>query len=289
MTNKTYAELLAQGGGGAAVGGWSRAFISSATLPAFTQAGTVVLSYASAGGGGGAANNTSGSATGGNSGPWGRKKFSVSVGDILAVNIAAGGRKAAANATNGSAGSTGTVTLNGATIMTIQGGEGGVYAAGTDTATAPTPTATITGADFVVPGIQAGSAAASTNANASGGAALDVLQTGLGRSPNISGPGGANTIGGSIGNNTGGIPQSWLLLAEWGIAITDPSAASTQNGAPGRGGISSSSIKPGIFAGSASSGGGPTQQAGGGSGGINAISGHNGGDAYAYMTFTPLA
>ena len=105
MTNKTYGELLNSGGGGAAVGGWSRAFISSATLPAFTQAGTVVLSYASAGGGGGAANNSSGSATGGNSGPWGRKKFSVSVGDILAVNIAAGGLKAAANATNGSAGS----------------------------------------------------------------------------------------------------------------------------------------------------------------------------------------
>lgn len=288
MSNKTFGELFQSSGGGAAAGGWARAFVSSGSVT-FTQAGDVVLSYAGPGGGGAVANNnTNGSATGGNSGPWGRKKIRVASGDVLVVNIAAGGLKGVGLNTNGSAGSTGTVLLNGVTIMTIQGGEGGAFSLTTATATAPTPSATVTGADLWVSGIQAGTAQSSGSSATSGGAALDALQTGLGRSPNASGP-GATGLGGSLGTNAGGVPLPWTVLAEWGFAVVDGNNATAQTGAPGRGGVSNT-VKAGVFGGGANGSiAGPGGQGAGGSGGGFVALAGNGGDAYAYMTFTPLS
>ena len=285
MTNKTYAELFQSSGGGAAVGGWTQPIFGSKTIT-FTQAGSLVIAMVGAGGGGAANANTSGAATGGNSGPWGRKKITVSATDVLVVNIGAGGAKAASANTSGSAGSASTVTLNGTTILTVQGGEGGGFALTTATASAPVPTATVTGADFWVPGLQAGTAQVSSGQASSGGAAPDLLQTGLGRSPAVTSSGGVG-LGGSVGTNAGGVPLPWVALAEWGFVITDSSTASTSLGAPGRG-ATPSVCMAGPFGG----GGGGLTTGGIGAGGCAAgtsVAAGNGGDGYAFLTFTPLS
>ena len=167
----------------AAVGGWTTSVFSSRTIT-FTQTGKLAISRVGSGGGGAvAAGISQSSATGGNSGPWGRKVIDISSGDVLVVNIGAGGLKSASPQANGNQGGTSTVTLNGVTILTIQGGEGGVFADLTATASAPVPAATITGADFWVAGVQAGSAqcTSGTSPSCSGGAAVDILQSGLGK------------------------------------------------------------------------------------------------------------
>lgn len=273
-------------GGQQALGGWSRVIFTSRTI-LFTEPGTVILTLVGAGGSGVTQNNAG---TGGNSAPWGRKKIVVAGGDSLDVNIGAGGIKPPLN-TNGNAGGVSTVLLNGSTILTAQGGEGGVYAVGTALATAPLPTATVTGADFWVQGIQAGSAQAPlSGAAASGGAAVDVLATGTGRSPNVS---GANVfgVGGSIGTNAGGIPMPWIVLADFGLVVTDGSTANATTGVVGRGGVANT-IAAGMFAGAGSHSGevSPAGRGAGGCAGSGAVViGAKGGDAYAYMTFTPNA
>ena len=286
MTNKTYAELLAQGGGGAAAGGWSRAIFSSATI-VFAENGFVQMSIVGAGGSGGAGASGTYSASGGNSAPWGRKRIAVVAGDSLVINLAAGGVQPA-NSSPGVAGGVSTVALNGSTLMTIQGGEGGVIAAGTALAQSPVPSATVTGADFWVGGVRAGDAKSTAGVCFSGGAAVDILQSGLGRSPDALGS-SVTGVGGSVGNNIGGVPFSWVAVADWGLVITDGGTATATNGAVGRGGAGAG-IAAGAFAGG---GGGATAQSrggvGAGGGGVNngtPLAG--GGNAYAYLVFTPL-
>lgn len=279
-----YAALFGSAGGGAAAGGWSTAITSSRSIT-FTEAGTVVLSVVGSGGGGAANAGGSNCASGGNSAPWGRKKFPVVNGDVLAFTMGAGGAKAPGTAQNGNQGGTTTVTLNGVTIMTVQGGEGGVYVA---TAPGPAqpiaPAATVTGADYWVPGVRAGAA---TSSGMTGGAAVDVLGNGTGKSPASA----VSVVGGSVGTDVGGIFLAWLALTEWGIAITDPAQASATVGAPGRGGTSTGPIKPGAFAGAGVNDSGQVQAgygAGGGAG-TSVAAASNGGPSYAYLNFTPEA
>lgn len=277
-----YAELFGALGAGT-VGGWSRSIFESVSIT-FTQAGKCALTVVGAGGSGAAGQSGTASTTGGNSAPWGRKWFTVAAGDVLVINIGAGGAKPSGNLRNGNAGNITTVTLNGATILSVEGGEGGVYASGTGTATAPAPVAAVTGADYWVKGIRAGSMQANSSASFGGGAAVDVLQSGKGRSNSISVSAGAGN-GGSVGNDTGGPPFSWVAIAEFGLVITDGGSATSTNGAVGRGG--SSGIAPGIFAGSAGNSGIKAGAGGGGCGGNDASSSGAGGDAYVYLVFSP--
>ena len=276
------------GGSSPALGGWSRPIFSSKTIN-IVQSGTIVLSLLGSGGGGGFL-ATAGSIAGPNSGPWGRKKITVSASDVLVINLGAGGAKGAVTGVAGSSGGTSTVALNGVTILTVQGGEGGAFAAGTATANPTAATATVTGADFWVPGLQAGSAQANSGVSVSGGAAPDLLQTGLGRSPSVAGT-AAGGLGGSLGTDLGGVPVPWIALAEWGLVITDGATASATLGAPGRGGAPA--IMPGMFGGGRGVISGSDPQpggfgAGGGSGFATATC-FNGGSAYAHLTFTPAA
>ena len=282
-----YAALFGSAGGGAAAGGWSTAITASKSIT-FTARGTVVLSTVGAGGGGAANVGGSGAASGGNSAPWGRKKFSVVPGDVLVVTLAAGGSKAASSGQAGSQGGTTTVKLNGVTILTVQGGEGGVYVAGAGPAQPISPAATVTGADYWVPGVRAGSA--SGGDSQSGGAAVDVLGNGLGKSPNSTSYVG---VGGSVGTDSGGVSLAWLALTDFGISITDPSQANASVGAPGRG--ADGTVLAGAF------GGGSTNDsyratagigAGGGAGSSVAVGTGGcgpGGKAYAYLCFAPEA
>lgn len=274
------------GNSGAAAGGWSAAIFTSRTFT-FTEAGVVVMSLVGAGGGGASA--VSGAATGGNSAPWGRKKIKVSTNDVLSITIGAGGLKSAIFGASGSQGSATTVTLNGATIMTVQGGEGGVYLEGVVTATAATPAATVTGADFWRPGIQAGSATPDAGSAGSGGAAVDVLSNGTGRSPSAVGGSGTTSSGGSIGTDLGGLTLGWIALLEWGFVITDGSMATTSRGIPGNGGTVG--IAAGAFAGGHASAGHCNGGLGGGGAGSPIILefAGNGGNAYGYLSFTPEA
>ena len=278
-------------GGAAAVGGWTTSVFSSRTTT-FTQTGKLAISMVGSGGGGAVASGGQSSATGGNSGPWGRKVIDISSGDVLVVNIGAGGLKSASNSANGNQGGTSTVTLNGVTILTIQGGEGGVFADLTATASASVPAATITGADFWVAGVRAGSAQCTSGSpSCSGGAAVDILQSGLGRSPAAVGA-GITGVGGSVGTDSGGIPIPWIALMEWGFVITDGASATAALGSPGRGGVS------GTIASGALAGGGAKSTtlstvnggigAGGGGGNLPNSTG-NGGPAYAFLAFAPLS
>ncbi|MDE1997653.1 MAG: hypothetical protein KGI52_01870 [Burkholderiales bacterium] len=279
-----YAALFGSAGGGASAGGWSTVITASRSIT-FTQAGTVVFSVVGTGGGGAANAGGVGAATGGNSAPWGRKKIHVVAGDVLTFTLGAGGAKAAANSSNGSPGGTTTVTLNGVTIMTVQGEAGGVYVAGAGPANAPVPSATVTGADYWVPGVRAGQASGGTGSS-TGGAAVDILSTGKGRSPDS--VGSSNSIGGSVGTDLGGIFLSWLALADWGVSIGDVNTATATVGAPGRG--ADGAVIAGIFAGGSSNN---TVQArsmagigAGGGAGYGATNG-DGGAAYAFLIFTP--
>ena len=279
-------------GGAAAVGGWTTSVFSSRTTT-FTQTGKLAISMVGSGGGGAvAAGSAQSSATGGNSGPWGRKVIDISAGDVLVVNIGAGGLKSAGYSANGNQGGTSTVTLNGVTILTIQGGEGGVFADLTATASASVPAATITGADFWVAGVRAGSAqCTSVSPSCSGGAAVDILQSGLGRSPAAVGDGIAG-VGGSVGTDSGGIPIPWIALMEWGFVITDGASATAALGSPGRGGVSATLAAGALAGGGADSANLPTVNGGigaGGGGGSSPSNAGNGGPAYAFLVFASLS
>lgn len=282
----TTLDKLLGNSGAAALGGWSMPIFSSKSIT-FTQTGTVVLSVVGAGGGGGSFFTTAGAATGGNSAPWGRKKIKVSAGDVLALSIAAGGARATTSPGNGSPGGDTTVTLNGVTIMTVRGGEGGVGLS-SGTANAPTASATVTGADYWVSGLRAGSATSGGAGTSSGGAAVDVLSCGLGRSPDAS---GASGLGGSVGTNAGGYPTGWIALLDFGMVITDGATASPTVGATGRG--AASNLAAGHFAGGFPTAGGAIPSMGGigaggaGSSNASAINAGVGGPGYAYLTFTP--
>lgn len=288
MTNKTYSELLGgAAGSSASAGGWQRPIISSKTIN-IDRAGILSVSLLGAAAGG-AFLAAAGAVAGPNSAPWGRKLINVTAGDVVVVNIGAGGLKGASSGVPGSPGGTSTVTLNGVAVMTVPSGEAGVIASGTATASPSAVTATVTGADFWVPGVQAGSAQANSGTSASGGAAPDLLMLGVGRSPSVAGT-AAGGVGGSVGTDAGGIPIPWVALADWGFVITDGSTASSTVGSPGRGGAAA--ILPGPFGGGAGTISGANNQPGGygagGGSGYSAATCFNGGGAYAYLYFVPL-
>lgn len=279
-----FSEYFGGGGSGGGLGGWVMPILVSKVLPAFTVPGKVRIVIHGAAGSGAAA--TLGG-TGGNSPPWGVKVQSVVPGDVLAFTLGTS-TKAATLGSNGVQGGSSIVTLNGTTILTAQGGEGGVFANAAGTFNSPVPTATVVGADWMVPGIRAGQMISNgTNPTAGGGAALDVLQTGLGRSPNVT---GASTqgVGGSVGNNTGANPKGWIAISNFGFAF----GAGTNYGDPGKGAGNSPPQPAGDFAGGAGSLGVGVDSlgglgGGGGAGNTVANSGF-GGNGYAYLTFQPL-
>lgn len=273
------------GGAGAASAKRLAAFVRSTRsfqVPSWATKATVVVQ--GSGGGGAFSNNTSGSAaTGGNSGPWGQITLDVQSGQTLAVNLGAGG---AAKSTqgNGNAGSSSTVVLAGTTVMTVPGGEGGVYGTTTDVLAA-TPAAAVTGGDFWVPGLPAYNANQSANAG-SGGAAANIFNMTVAELT----PGGANQ-GRHVGM-PGNLPDSTPLMG-----VMHPNIPvlffSTTIGHPGVGGSASGSAAAGLFAGGGGSTGSGTFLrggigGGGGGGNRSTVSSfdNSGGAAIAYVVFS---
>lgn len=283
-----FSDFFGGGVGSSISRGWAMQVFAAKSIT-FPKSGFVRVAVQSAGGSGAAtAGATSTCATGGNSGPWGVKVFRVAANDVLALSIGAGGARPATGGSNGLQGGTTTATLNGTTIITAQGGEGGTYRSSVGTADAPVPAATVTGCDFWVPGLRAGSATvASGGQSVSGGAASDILQSGLGRSPNATNN-SVGMVGGSVGNDVGSPVTPYLALADWGLV-----SASGSKG-PGQGGILGS-IQPGFFG-----GGGSTNTAsnnsytdaiigGGGGSGTSASFAGVGGAAYVYLQYETVA
>lgn len=293
MTTTSASVLFPRGGG--LVNGFQRPVISSTSIT-FPLAGKLLMSGMGAGGSG-ARRGSTGATTGGNSVPWGRKLVSVVAGQVLAVTIAAS-TAAPGSTGNGIAGSATIFTLDGVTIMTCNGAEGGIYAA-SGTATAAAAAATVVGADFWQPGIRAGDGAALSGG--SGGAAVDLLMMGAGRSGASSST--AGTAGGSVGAmapvSTGAVvtaPLAFLALAELGFALMDQSIALS----PGRGGLGAQSAIGGNPGGPFGGGGGGGTAgagyekggdggwgAGGGAGSYSSLSGApgQGGQGYGYLIF----
>lgn len=111
----------------------------------------------------------------------------------------------------GTAGSSTLVKLNGVTIMTAQPGEPGACS-NSFPINAPAPTATVIGADWVVPGLRAGAVASA--GVVTGGAAVDVFRTGLGRSTGFAGGG----VGADGGPSTAAAPIP-ISSAELGVSF----------------------------------------------------------------------
>lgn len=260
-------------GGAAALGGWQMLVIAGKTIT-FDRAGRISLTVVASAGSGAKGSSGAGAATGANSGPWGRLVRSVAASDVLVLSPGAGGTAQASSNANGNNGSTSTATLNGTTIVTAQGGEGGRYHA--SAAVAATPVATITGCDFWVPGLAAGNATGAGGVG-SGGAAVDALRSGLGRSPAST---TATKDGGTVGTDLGGANGlPWIVLPDFGLSFGDGVTARM----PGVGSINAG-VDAGWLAGGAANGGrgGP----GGGGGGGPSFSGQ-GGNAYFYLVFVP--
>lgn len=269
----SFKQAFGGGGGGASQGGYTRLFPVSGTHT-FNQNGTIVLTVLMAGGGGSMNGGSGvGSCLGGNSGSWGRVVLPVSATDVLTVSLGAGGLGKTAPAGSGLQGGTTTISLNGTSIITGVGAAGGVYKATGDAV--PAAITGITGLDFVVDGLKAGLAPGDTGF-ASGGASVDVLRTGLGRSPTgTSGP----AVGGSVGTNLGGNVLPNVVFFDFGFTTGDGVTAGT----PGKGAITTAIAGP--------FGGGSYVTPGGygGGGGGNGIGskGSDGGSALAVFTFTP--
>lgn len=254
----------------------------SFTVPSWAKKATVVL-HGSGGGGAFSLAASGYAATGGNSGPWGQITLAVQSGQTLAINLGAGG---AAKTTqgNGNAGASSTVVLAGTTVMTVQGGEGGVLDTTFDVLAA-TPTATVTGADFWVTGLPAYNANQSNNPG-SGGAASNVFNMAVSELT-----AGAQQQGRNVGM-PGNAPVSTPLMG-----VMHPNIPvlffSTTVGHPGVGGSSSVPDAAGMFAG----GGGRDSSGtvlrggiGGGGGGGNRSTvstlDNSGGGALAYVVFS---
>lgn len=248
----------------------------SFTVPAWATKVTVPF-HASGGSGAWANTASTASATGGNSGPWGQVTIDVEAGKTLTVNIGAGGVSASANS-NGNQGSSSTLVYDGLTVMTLQGGEGGIYAA-SGLVNPATPAATVTGADFWVPGLPAWQA----NNGASGGGASNVFNL-LASELTM----GMQNRGRSVGARSE-VPAATPLmgLIHQSIPVL---FFSTTVGHPGVGG--DGSTPPGLFAGGwGNSGSGPQCEGGrggGGGGGVRVASSINnpGGAALAYVVFS---
>ena len=251
----------------------------------FPQAGRLAISVISATGSGGNCQNLAQrAATGANGPPWGRKVIDVAASDVIAFTLGAGGASQETADTAGNPGGTTTVRLNGSTIITAQGSEGGARTSTSNaTISAPVPAATITGCDFWVPGVRAGDAVAnSTGFSISGGAAVDLLRNGTGRSPTAN---AATSVqisdGGCIGSDLGGNNGApWLIFAQFGLALGDGKTG----GSVGIGGISANGAG-GIFGGARGASAAPPWGGGGGGGGFS--SSGKGSGAFIYLQFVP--
>lgn len=273
----TFAKYFGGGGGAAALGVEAFPILASRTLPAFTKGGRVQIAVM---GGAGSGARCSGSpsgygATGANSAPWGVKIIDVAIGDVLEFVIAAGAAVKNVDGA-GNSGSSTLVKLNGVTIMTAQPGEAGAYG-NSFPLNAPAPTATVIGADWVVPGLRAGALAGANGVT--GGAAVDVFRTGLGRS--------TAGAGGSVGADSGNTAAAPIPLssAELGVSVLGVLAANYA----GVGGDFSIGYAGGIFAGGGANTSGAAGKGGRGAGGGGAYNGNSGagGDGYAYIIFVP--
>ncbi|GDY37677.1 hypothetical protein [Acidovorax sp. NB1] len=248
----------------------------SFTVPAWATKVTVPF-HASGGSGAWANTASTASATGGNSGPWGQVTIDVEAGKTLTVNLGAGGVQPAAN-NNGNQGSSSTLVYDGLTVMTLQGGEGGIYAA-SGLVNPATPAATVTGADFWVPGLPAWQA----NNSASGGAASNIFN--LLSSELTMTPQQAGRSVGARSNTPATTPLMGLIHQSIPMLFF-----STTVGHPGVGGDGSGVV--GLFAGgfgNQGTGAGTTGgQGGGGGGGVRVAASINnaGGAALAYVVFS---
>jgi hypothetical protein len=242
----------------------------SFTMPAWAR--TVTGLIYGAGGGGARAGGSPEQAGGGNSAPWGGVTLDVVPGKVLTFNLGAGGaQKLTAGA--GNPGSASTLVYDGLTVMTVNGAEGGAYSASGPTS-APTPVATVTGADFWVPGLPA----YNTSSGVSGGAAtniFNILASELSMTENQRGRG----VAGADGIGT---PLMGLIHLNMPMLFF-----STTVGHPGVGG--DGSVPPGWFAGGyARDSAGNTVleggQGGGGGGGCRGGTAQNnkGGNALGY-------
>lgn len=270
----TFAKYFG-GGGSAALGVETFVILASRTLPAFTKGGRVQIAAMGAPGSGARSGSGYG-ATGANSSPWGEKVIDVAIGDVLEFVVGAGGAVRSTDGA-GNVGNSTLVKLNGVTIMTAQPGEPGAYG-NSFPLNAPVPTATVVGADYVVPGLRAGAVAAA--GNATGGAAVDIFRSGLGRSVSRAG-GSVGVDGGDSSNPALPLPLSSPAL---GVSIVGINTA----GMAGLGG-SVASPAGGMFAGGycgmgGAAGAGGRGAGGGGSAGVN---GGAGGDGYAYVIYIP--
>lgn len=274
-----YQALFGASGGGGTLGGWARPILSSViiTIP---SAGKVQVGAMGGTGSGGYTTTGANAATGANSAPWGFKVFDVNASDTVEFVIGAGGAAQTTANSSGIAGTATLVKLNGTTIMTCNPGEPGIQG-GSFPLVQTAPTATVTGADFWVSGLRAGQVAAS--GSGSGGAAVDLFRTGLGRSTGT--PGGSV---GADGSATGTIFTAPLALPsfEMGIGFIGLNTA-------GLAGVGGNQTTPagGLFAGGAGSISGTQPGKGGrgagGGGGFAGTTSGAGGDGYAYMVFQP--
>ncbi len=274
---------FSQAFGGAGAGG------SGSYVLSFAQSGTYTIPLACAvdiaiiGAGGSGAANTM--AVGGNSGPCGIKRIQCEANDVIDVIVGSGGASVSGGA-NGLAGGTTTVKLNGVVILTATGGEGGLGAASGPVNPAAV-VSTITGADVWFPGLQAGSATG-TQAR-TGGAAVNLAGTGLGRSSAITN-GAQSCAGGSVGaavaadSATPSTPPPTVAFFAYGlyprsdVGLGGAGATGTAGGAGGFGG-------GGGAGGSSSVGGAGGQGAGGGACGASVASG-KGGNGCVNLTIT---
>lgn len=261
-----YAQLI--GGGGAASGGLRLgAWVSTSrnlTVPAWARRALLVL--AGAGGGGATVPySASAGATGGNSAPWAVKAVEVQPGDVIAYSLGAGGAsRPSGTAANGNPGSASTVSLSGSVVLTVPGGEGGLYTA-SGTVSAPTPVAAPVGADLWVPGLPAYSAG---NAVYSGGAATNLLNLAISEVVVA-----ASATGRGVGVFSGAAPllgyqHDWFPITFFSAAADQPGVGGAVN-QPG-----------GLFAGAGATGLGGR---GGGGGGGNTGASGAGGAALGYL------
>lgn len=219
-------------------------------------------------GGSGAANTN---ATGGNSGPWGVKRITLSQGDILTMNIGAGGA-GVSGGVNGNAGGTTSVQLNGAAaFLSATGGEGGTGNGGGATIDPATIVSTVTGADAWFTGLQSGAVTAAVSSSRTGGAAVNVAGDGRGRSPSTS-AGSTSTAGGSVGTD----PVANATIAQDPLPTVNFLSFGiypvTGTGKASNGNSGSAANAGGLFAGGGASG----NTTSGGAGGLGAGGGSNG-------------
>ena len=265
------------GGGGYKLGVWQHNVLTTKLFPAFTEAGTIEVAGMGGGGAGGRGSSASDTATGGNSAPIGVVQIPVAAGDQLEVVIGLGG----ATTTVGGNGNKGTATLvkiNGVTIMTCPPGEPGLH----NSLTSSPAVAAVTGADRWWHGLRAGGCTPGSG-RASGGAAVDIFNSGLGVTLDATSNG---SVGGSVGVNN---PLSTVLAPpplvspEFGVIFLGLTTA----GLAGVGAIGGND--GGMFAGGGAGlvAGRGGRGAGGGGSGANSTSGGAGGDGYARVTFVP--